>query len=349
MSNAYGQIGGSIISAPGIVSQPPLVNSSVIISTDNLSVAGAFTITIDTSLPVDASTFTVGDITVSNGSKSSFTQVTTQNFTCVITPTSSGSVIISVSNNVFTSSGFGNQASNTLTVTYSSGGINARIFAIFGQSNVIPGGITAATVSSYLLGSQSYAKIWNSSTSSWDVITAGTTTGYWPVIAFVYYLHARYPSDEIYIVQKGVSGTYLATQWGQGTTYYNDLLSQWNAAIATIASTRNFLEKSTLFIQGEADSKGSTFASSYQANESNLKTAVRTDFGTTKFIDADIYYLLPSATYPYSATVRTAKQNLVSGDANFKLLDASTWSHQADNTHLDGSGIESLGYNAAQQ
>lgn len=315
---------------------------TVIVSTASLSVSGAFDVTIDISK--DTSDFVIGDITVTNGTKSNFISVSAKQYTCTITPTVSGNVTVKVNAASFTSGGYQNKVSNTVTVAYSAGGVDARIFIIAGQSNVVPGGITLASMPGYLLD-EIDVSLWHNTNNIFSNIHCGVNVSPWPVVKLAYDLRQLY-SEEIYIVQYGISGSYLATQWGQGAIYYNNLLGYYNNALLEL-SDRNFLQKSFIWIQGEADSKTPSDANAYQANLTNLVSAVRADFDVTKFVDCDIYASLPPVTFAYSATVRTAKQTVDSADANFYLGDATSWGHQADNIHLDANGIISCGEYAA--
>jgi len=317
---------------------------SVIITTGNLNVTTDFVVTIDLSLA--SSDFAIGDITVTNGTKSAFTTVSSKQYTCVITPTISGNVILSIVSGSFTSSGYPNRQSNTLTVNYNPGGINARIFIIGGQSNVIPGGNNAGYMPSYLLP-EIDVKIWNNAGEYWEYVNlAARTVKCWPVVKFAYDIKAKYPSDEIYVVQYGYSGSNLFSHWQAGGVLYNELLGFYTDALTTI-SDRNFIQKSFIFIQGETDTKTLSYANAYETKLTTLVSSARTDFDITKFVDLNVYVNLPAIKYPYSATVRTAKANVDAADANFYLADSDLWVFQSDDVHLAEDGVVSAGEYAA--
>lgn len=317
----------------------------MIVSSPSPNVSAAFTATfISTAATSD---FAVGDITVTNATKSSFVTVNSTTYTCLITPSTSGAVTVSVAGASFTSSGYANQTSNTLTVTYSTGGVPARFYIIGGQSNVVPGGTSVSSFPTELRAVIPRSYIWDNVNNVFNPLHAGFNgIGAWPIIKFAYDLSVRYPNEELYFVQNGLSGYSMYYHWHRNGDSYNQTLGYFNTAIATL-SDRDFLEKTFWFIQGESDCVALQYANAYQGYLADFVTGARADFGVSKFIDNNIYVNIPSSGSPGLSTVRTAKANVDAGDANFFLANSDAWSFQADNVHLSTTGVQSAGAYAA--
>ena len=93
------------------------------LSTDTTSPtnSASATITVDFGEPIDATTFTLDDISVTGGTASGLAQegATTQNYTFTVTPTSDGQLTVTIpADRVMDLSGNNNTASDTLSITF---------------------------------------------------------------------------------------------------------------------------------------------------------------------------------------------------------------------------------------
>ncbi len=147
------------------------------------------------------------------------------------------------------------------------------------------------------------------------------TMEFGPEVSFGYTLHNSIdPTDNIYLVKVGNSGTTLADNWNPDGTgdAYNIFKSQVNAAMANLtAAGQSPVIAGMLWMQGETDATIPADAAAYATNLANFIGAVRSDFAAPEMP----FVLGRISAYPWGTPdddllVRDAQENIVNSVPN---------------------------------
>ena len=195
--------------------------------------------------------------------------------------------------------------------------VPTQVYLIAGQSNAVGfGQLSEIPASVSLTGVEYWGGGSNGSASTaWGAMTAGSTNGN----QFGYEIPLADLTKPSHFIKYAWGGTNLHTQWNPtGGTMYANWLSTFN--IATSALNKPYQIMGLFWLQGESDSNNATDAGNYQANLTNLITAMRTavGFSKMKFFIAKIY--APNLNQTYVNVVRNAQQAVADADSNvFRL------------------------------
>lgn len=177
-----------------------------------------------------------------------------------------------------------------------------KVFLLAGQSNMAGTGNNSELVGPLQKYSapQTGVKFWNSNINNWISLQPGlgaSSSQFGPELSFGYAMHEAFPNDSIYLVKYAVSGSVLADNlanpasssgtWKPGATAanpvrrYPEFKATADAALAKLAADgHDPVIAGMLWMQGESDAYIHADAAAYQANLTNLITAVRNDFST---------------------------------------------------------------------
>jgi hypothetical protein len=197
----------------------------------------------------------------------------------------------------------------------------------------------------YLTGDISNCYLWNNTTNVWETLSSTLYTTASPILEFGYQMTQKYPNDDIMLVMGAVGGTDLFNNWKVGGGNYTT--NQYRCEISLKSLTgRTISQKGILWGQGETDAAFLDRSAAYEALESAMFTGIRAITGATTVIGSRIHDQLPAGTYPYVATVNTAKDNNDTADANYTVFntdDGSVYTVSGDNIHYNQAGFIALG------
>jgi len=225
-----------------------------------------------------------------------------------------------------------------------------RLYLLAGQSNM-DGAAQVSTITGHpeLLGVLPRCYVWWD--NEWQPLEAGVNGSnipgnFGPLISLAYDESIKHPTGDLFFVIHALGGTRLDTQWQPGQTQYNALLAKYNDALASLTVTSY---EAFFWGQGEADASFSSAATAYQTNEQTFIASIVANTGFTKSIVMQLHNSLPIGTYPYFATVQTAKTNNDTAISNYTLITTSDLGLQGDNVHFSAAGYITLGqrYSAA--
>ncbi|GMN35069.1 hypothetical protein TIFTF001_005059 [Ficus carica] len=165
-------------------------------------------------------------------------------------------------------------------------------------------------------------------------IDTGKACGVGPGMAFANeVVRSRGPEEVVGLVPCAVGGTRIS-QWGRGSSLYNQMVSRAEESVKSGGTIR-----AVLWYQGESDTVRRPDAEGYRANMESLVTNLRSDLNIPYLLIIQV--ALASGEGRYIDVVRKAQQEI--NLPNVKCVDAKGLPLGPDNLHLTTSSEVQLG------
>jgi hypothetical protein len=143
------------------------------------------------------------------------------------------------------------------------------------------------------------------------------------------------------VVKVSEGATALAAEWNPASGgLYARLTADYAAAQRDALQQHRVTLRPVAFfwMQGESDATNAAFAAAYRDNMTNLIARVQSDIGAMPFYVGRIHNRLPTGTFPYADTVRTAQTN---DQGAWTWIDTDAMTN--DTVHFYGAGLTNLG------